>query len=362
MAHTASHSAPTPDAVPPGLVYTSDNSPGIARLRRGKGFAYRRADGRPVTDARELLRIRRLAIPPAYREVWICPRPDGHLQATGLDARGRKQYRYHTAWREGRDLEKFERLREFARCLPRVRRRVAQGLAEKEHGREPLLATVVRLLDTTLGRIGNDQYARENGSYGLTTLCDRHVRLRGNRLELAFTGKSGVEHQLAVEDPRVARVVRRCLKLSGEALFRYADAQGQPHCIGSAEVNEYLKRIAGDAVSAKDFRTWHATVLAFDTTVRALERGDAGFTLKRMLAGVAAALGNTPAVCRKSYVHPAVIELATLAARRPDEARVWVDGAKAAPRPAGLRRPERHLLAFLKAREVASACGSVVPE
>ena len=348
MAPTIAPNAPPDVSMPSGLIYTNDASPGIARLKRGKGFAYRRADGRAITDTRELQRIRSLAIPPAYREVWICPRPNGHLQATGLDARGRKQYRYHTAWRAGRDVEKFDRLEDFASRLPRIRRHVAQGLAEKAHGRTPLLAAVVRLLDTTLGRIGNDQYARENGSYGLTTLCNRHVRLQGNRLELAFRGKSGVKHCLHVDDPRVARVVRRCLDLPGTGLFRYQDEAGAHHCIGSAEANEYLKKIAGDDFTAKDFRTWHASVLAFETTARALSRNERGFTLKRMLGVVSEALGNTPAVCRKSYVHPHVIAFATLAGRDFEAAQELLRRAGSGPTKAGLRLAERRLLGFLK--------------
>ena len=343
-------SQPQPARLPRGLVRTSDTAPGIVRQRRGKGFSYRLADGRAITDAEDLPLIRRLAIPPAYRNVWICTRANGHLQATGLDARGRKQYRYHTAWREGRDLEKFDSLADFAARLPRIRRHVARGLAERTHGRTALLAAVVRLLDTTLGRIGNDQYAKENGSYGLTTLCDRHVRLAGDRLELQFRGKSGVAHRLHVEDRRVARVVRRCLNLPGQALFRYVDEAGAPHCIGSAEVNDYLKKVSGDDISAKEFRTWHASVMGLDTIVRALARSDAGFTLKRMLAEVSTALGNTPAVCRKSYVHPKVIALATLAARDPEAARSLLTTCAGGARPTGLKQSERRLLAFLRCR------------
>ncbi len=352
MSSTATSSSAETAAVPPGLVYTTDARPGIARLRKGKGFAYRRADGRPVKDERELARIRRLAIPPAYRDVWICPRPNGHLQATGLDARGRKQYRYHAAWREGRDQKKFERLVAFAERLPRIRRHVAQGLAKAgskaAHDRALLLSAVVRLLDTTLGRIGNDQYARDNGSYGLTTLCDRHVRVSGDQIELEFKGKSGIEHRLRVRDARVARVLQRCLALPGDSLFRHVDEAGTTHCIGSAEVNDHLKCVAGADVSAKDFRTWHASVLAFATIVRAMDDDKERFTLKRMLAQVSLALGNTPAVCRKSYVHPAVIDLAIRAARDPDAARAEIAALGAWPRRTGLRQAERGLLALLQ--------------
>jgi DNA topoisomerase-1 len=335
-------------AVPDHLVYTSDNEPGILRQRKGKGFSYRRQDGSLVRDGRELLRIRQLAIPPAYKQVWICARPNGHLQATGRDARGRKQYRYHADWRRERDTEKFDRFETLAKVLPRIRRRVAADLRQPGCGQTPLLAAVVKLLDTTLGRIGNDEYARENGSYGLTTLCDRHVRLRGNALELSFRGKSGVDQQFHVEDPGVARVVRQCLRLPGDALFRYADDAGDVHTIGSAEVNTYLRGLSAEHLSAKDFRTWHASVLALKLTTRALERGEGQFTLRKMLAEVAQALGNTPAVCRKSYVHPQVLALALLATRRAEDARQSLVAAGQATGMNGLRRAERQLVAFVR--------------
>lgn len=335
-----------------GLIYTTDAQPGISRLRRGTGFAYRRANGTPLRDGAQLARIRSLAIPPAYRDVWICPRPDGHLQATGFDARGRKQYRYHHRWREERDAEKFEWLGELAGLLPRIRRRVALDLSPADHGRTTLLATVVKLLDTTLGRIGNDQYARENGSYGLTTLCNRHARLDGDRLELAFKGKSGVQHRLQVCDRAIARVVRQCLALPGKQLFRYADDAGRVHGIGSGEVNDYLCNIVGPRhhVSAKDFRTWHASVFALRLVHKAIQRADAKFTLKTMLAEVAQALGNTPAVCRKSYIHPDVLAFALMAAGNIERAAGVLHGMRAQPLPrgaAGLRQDERRLVQFL---------------
>jgi len=339
--------------LPGGLVYTTDAQPGIKRLRRGKGFAYQRANGALLRDDAELTRIRSLAIPPAYRDVWICPRPNGHLQATGFDARGRKQYRYHNRWREERDAEKFEWLAELASMLPRIRRRVAHDLVPDEHGRSTLLATVVKLLDTTLGRIGNEQYAKENGSYGLTTLCNRHARLDGDRLELAFRGKSGVEHKLEVRDRSVARVVRQCLALPGKTLLRYADGHGRVHGVGSGEVNDYLCAIAGKGrtVSAKDFRTWHATVLALRLVRKAVERGDSKFTLKQMLVEVSQALGNTPAVCRKSYVHPDVLDFAVMAAGNVGRAQQALAAIEhgALPRGAGgLRQDERRLVQFLR--------------
>lgn len=343
---TASHS------IPRGLVYVTDAQPGIRRRRRGKGFSYRRANGTPLRDDADLARIRSLAIPPAYRDVWICPRPNGHLQATGIDARGRKQYRYHPRWREERDAEKFEWLGEMAALLPRIRRRAARDLGSKEHGRARLMGALVKLLDTTFGRIGNDQYARENGSFGLTTLCNRHARLDGDLLALTFRGKSGVQHRLQVRDPGIASVVRQCQALPGKLLFRYADETGRIHGIASGEVNDYLCAIAGAShhVSAKDFRTWHGTVLALQLIRQAAERGDASFTLKRMLVQVAQALGNTPAVCRKAYVHPDVIALALTAAG--DIARAGAVlgtlDSLALPRgAAGLRQPERRLVQFL---------------
>jgi DNA topoisomerase-1 len=334
---------------PRGLVYTSDASPGISRLRRGKGFAYRRDDGSLVREAAELQRIRSLAIPPAYREVWICPVPNGHLQATGRDARRRKQYRYHAEWRSARDATKFDRMQAFAEALPRIRRRVARDLQRARHDRNLLLATIVKLLDTTLGRIGNDEYARENGSYGITTLCGRHVQWHGSRLNLVFKGKSGVAQRLAVQDARVTRIVRRCMGAPGQALFRYTDEDGRARGVSSAEVNEYLQAIAGESFSAKDFRTWHASVLALQTTERALKRQDDAFTLKTMLAGVAEALGNTPAVCRKAYVHPQVLELATLVCGNPAVAAHWLRQSRPPASGRGWRQAERQLLGFLRA-------------
>lgn len=310
---TGSPSAPTASeagGVPAGLVYCSDAEPGISRIRRGDKFFYRDPRGRAIRDERALGRIRKLAIPPAYTRVWICPSPDGHLQATGYDARGRKQYRYHPTWRLERDSGKFDRLLQFSQALPALRRQVRRQLQEKEHSREVVLATVVQLLDTTLIRVGNDQYARENGSFGLTTLRRRHVHLQRDSLRLSFRGKSGVRHDIRVSDARVLRVVRRCLHLPGQELFRYQDADGQVHVIGSSDVNDYLASLCGERFTAKDFRTWHGTVLALESLRRCCGSGD-GFTLKQLLAEVSASLGNTPAVCRKAYIHPQVLTLAT---------------------------------------------------
>jgi DNA topoisomerase-1 len=334
-------------SVPKGLVYVSDDRPGIRRVRRGDGFAYRRPDGKPVRDEAVLRRIRKLAIPPAYEDVWICPDPRGHLQATGRDARGRKQYRYHPEWREARDADKFERMLEFGAALPRIRRRVAADLAAPvgaQPGRRAVLAALVRLLDTTYVRVGNDEYARENGSFGLTTLRNRHAEVSGGRLKLRFRGKSGKLHEVALEDPRVARVVRRCQAMPGQELFQYEDEGGATRSVDSEDVNEYIREASSAGFSAKDFRTWHGSVHALvlwaeQMAVDAARRMSAN----EVLAEVARRLGNTVAVCRKSYVHPRVLEV--LAARAADEAERL--RAKAPLRRPGLTAGERQLLAFL---------------
>jgi DNA topoisomerase-1 len=296
------------DATPDGLLYVSDAMPGIRRVRDGDGFGYRAPNGRVLRDPKQLQRIRMLAIPPAYEEVWICPLPDGHLQATGRDARGRKQYRYHPGWRDARDAHKFERMREFGQALPRIRAKVKRDLEAPVGSRVSVLAALVRLLDTTLVRIGNDEYARENGSFGLTTLRNRHAAVKGARLQLRFRGKSGVWHEVALEDPRVARIVRACQAMPGQELFQYEGDDGQTRCVGSADVNDYLKSLSGADFTAKDFRTWHASVHAL---ARLSALPDTGRVSPRkandVLREVAALLGNTLAVCRKSYVHPGVV-------------------------------------------------------
>jgi DNA topoisomerase-1 len=293
-----------------GLRYTSDADAGIKRQRRGKGFRYTGPDGLPVRDEATLARIRSLALPPAWRDVWICTRPDGHLQATGHDAKGRKQYRYHPRWRETRDASKFGRMVAFGEALPRIRERVEADLARPGLPREKVLATVVRLLELTLIRVGNDEYARENGSYGLTTLRCRHASVNGSAIRFAFRGKSGVRHAIDVRNPRLARIVRRCQELPGQELFRYLDDDGQPRTVDSADVNAYLRDAAGDDFTAKDFRTWAGTVLA----ARALrdlgpfaDPAEVKSNVVRAIEVVAAKLRNTPAVCRSSYVHPAVL-------------------------------------------------------
>ena len=332
---------------PPGLVYVSDDAPGIKRLRRGRAFSYRLPDGSTLKDRAQLDRIRKLAIPPAYTDVWICTRANGHLQAIGRDARGRKQYRYHADWRTARDADKFDRMRAFGAALPRIRARVAKDLAlpsAPHPRREVVLATLVRLLDTTLIRVGNDEYARSNGSFGLTTLRRRHASVRGNTLKLRFKGKSGVLHDVSVEDPRVARVVRRCQSMPGQELFTYLGQDGEVRSVGSADVNAYLREAAGAEFTAKDFRTWHATALAL-ALVAALDGSNAADgrgAATQVLAAVAQRLGNTVAVCRKSYVHPGVIELAS---RGLDTGPALAGGSRAGR---GLSASERALMDFLR--------------
>jgi DNA topoisomerase-1 len=293
-----------------GLRYVSDLDPGIRRRARGKGFAYVDADSRPVRDKDALARIRTLAIPPAWQDVWICPLDNGHVQATGRDARGRKQYIYHPDWVAVRDANKFARLRAFGKALPAIRRRVAADLALPGIPREKVLALVVRLLDSTLIRVGNEQYVRENGSYGLTTLRSRHVDVSGARIQFQFRGKGGIAHRVVLAEPRLARVVRRLLDLPGQELFQYADEAGALRTVDSADVNDYLRAIAGDDFSAKDFRTWYATRAALQglERCRAETKTQARAEVKRVLDEVAKKLGNTPTICRKSYVHPIVIE------------------------------------------------------
>jgi len=294
-----------------GLRYVSDEAPGILRRRAGKGFAYRLPGGGPVRDTAVLKRIRALAIPPAWTQVWICPRADGHIQATGRDARGRKQYRYHPRWRAVRDAVKYDHMLDFARALPGIRTRVKADMARPGLPREKVLATVVHLLDTTLIRVGNDDYAKQNRSYGLTTLRNRHVAVEGATLRFTFKGKSGRSWELDIRDRRVARIVRACQELPGQELFGYRDAEGEPRDVGSADVNAYLREIAGREVTAKDFRTWAGTVLAA-VALREFEAVDRQAAAKRNLRAaierVAARLGNTPTICRQCYVHPAVLE------------------------------------------------------
>lgn len=293
-----------------GLRYVSDEAPGWRRQRRGKGFSYHDRDGRRLEDQRQIARIRSLAIPPAWRDVWICPSPRGHIQATGRDDRGRKQYRYHPDWQAQRDEEKFDRILAFGRALPQIRRRAKAHMAGPPCERRTVLATVVRLLETTLIRVGNARYAKENRSYGLTTLRRRHVEVEGSAVTFEFVGKGGKKHSIELGDRRAARVIGQLQELPGQELFQYVDREGVRHVIDSGDVNDYLRQLAGEAFTAKDFRTWAGTVLAA-WALSEFEEIDseaaARRNIRQAVERVAAQLGNTPAVCRRSYVHPEVL-------------------------------------------------------
>ena len=292
-------------------MYSSDAQPGIRLVRRGRGFGYRDADQRPVRDKPTLDRIKSLAIPPAWNDVWICSSARGHLQATGRDARGRKQFRYHLRWTALRDANKFSRLIGFCGALPKLRRRVARDLRGRELTHEKVVATIVKLMEATLIRVGNEEYARQNGSYGLTTLRDRHAKVRGSTVRLMFRGKSGKEVAAEVSDRRVARVVKQCQELPGQDLFAYVDVTGERRTVTSQDVNDYLRETTGEDYTAKDFRTWAGTVLAA-VALRELEGFESETDAKRNVVAaidrVAKRLGNTRAVCRRSYVHPAVLD------------------------------------------------------
>ena len=294
-----------------GLRYTTDTKPGLRRKRKGSRFVYVTSDGKPVRDAASLERIRKLVIPPAWTDVWICTDPRGHLQATGRDARRRKQHRYHPRWRQVRDETKFDRLIGFAQALPAIRRRTTDDLGRVGLPRDKVLATVVQLLEKTLIRVGNDEYAKQNQSYGLTTLRDGHVEVSGARVRFTFRGKSGVEHEVALDDRRLARIVQRCRDLPGYDLFQYLDDEGGRQTIESADVNAYLRSVTGNDFSSKDFRTWAGTVLATEC-LRDLDRfqteAEAKRQIVRAVESVAKRLGNTKAVCRKCYIHPAVFD------------------------------------------------------
>jgi DNA topoisomerase I len=294
-----------------GLRYATDARPGISRRRSGRGFTYRDATGATIRDRETLTRIRALAIPPAWTDVWICPWVNGHLQATGRDARGRKQYRYHAGWQHRRGTDKFDRMLAFADVLPRIRDRCQTDLARPGLPREKVLAAVVRLLESTLIRVGNDEYARMNRSFGLTTLRDRHARIEGAAVRFRFRGKGGQVHEVGLRDRRLAAVVRRCQELPGQELFQYVDEDGSVRDVASDDVNVYIREAAGGDFTAKDFRTWAGTVLAY-RALRALEPGENARGARRnvveAMRQTASRLGNTPAVARGSYVHPAVLE------------------------------------------------------
>jgi len=339
-----------------GLRYVTDNAPGIRRRRRGRGFAYTRPDGAPVRDPAELERIRKLVIPPRWTDVWICTSSSGHLQVTARDARGRKQYRYHARYRAVRDDTKFSRLVDFSEVLPRIRQRVEQDISASTLSREKVLATVVWLLEKTLIRVGSDEYARDNGSYGLTTLRRRHVAVSGAKLRFEFRGKSGVPHSVAFTDRRIARIIQRCQELPGQELFQYLDDDCGRQSVDAGDINQYLREIAGRQVTAKDFRTWAGTMLA---AAQLREIGgfesekDANANIVGAIDQVARRLGNTRAVCRKYYVHPAILEAYlegfTLPPASPSHQR------RDASRASGLRRDEQVVVELLRGRPASAS-------
>jgi DNA topoisomerase-1 len=329
------------DVLPPDLHYVDDTQPGISRKKlRGK-FAYFDPAGQRINDADEIKRINSLAVPPAYTDVWICADPRGHLQATGRDARGRKQYRYHPRWREVRDADKYSRLREFGLALPKLRKQLETLLSAPGFSRDKVMATVITLLDATLIRVGNTQYARDNRSYGLTTLRSRHVEVNGSAIQFQFRGKSGIEHQITVKDRRLAGIVKRCLDIPGQNLFQYLDENGERHTVSSHDVNTYLRSLTGADFTAKDYRTWAGSARAL-AVLRELQwesEAEAKRHVVEMVKGVAKQLGNTPAVCRKCYIHPAVVE------------RFMLGALTELPRPRvrkGLRAEEVALAMFLE--------------
>jgi DNA topoisomerase-1 len=344
-------------AVKAGLHYVTDGVAGIHRRRAGKGWTYFAPDGARIRDAAERKRIGSLAIPPAWTDVWICPDPAGHIQATARDSRGRKQYRYHPSYREARDRSKFRRMLEFSEVLPVLREGLERDLRSGTLSRRQLLATVVMLLDRTLIRVGNDEYARENRSFGLTTLRRRHVQVKGSTLQFLFRGKSGVEHSVSISDPRLARIVQRCRHLPGQQVFQYLDHFGKRQEVSSDDVNAYLRDLTGHDVTAKDFRTWGGTMLAaleLRTMGRASSRREADRNIVRALDAVAARLGNTRAVCRKYYVHPALLEAYHLGHTVPRDPGEPMRAPKREKPAAALRREEVAVLHFLHAIVPAS--------
>ena len=288
------------------LRHSSDTEPGISRKRTGRYWAYFDSEGNRITDRDEIDRLNAVGLPPAYENAWFCADPNGHLQATGIDARGRKQYRYHEDFRAKRESAKYEGLLEFGKALPRLRRRVEQDLKRRQLGRETVLAAVVRLLDTEHIRIGNEEYARSNKSFGATTLRSRHLKRKGQALQMRFTGKHGIVHEVKITDTNLKRICKRCQELPGQMLFQYVNGDGEPKPISSGDVNEYIKEATGGDFTAKHFRTWSASVIALDQLLKKAE--DARITVKTVVEPVAEALGNTPAISRKSYVHPKLLE------------------------------------------------------
>jgi DNA topoisomerase-1 len=342
---------PLESAKAAGLRYVTDDEPGIRRQKRGKGFTFLDPQGKTIKDEKTLERIRKLAIPPAWTDVWICPRPNGHLQATGRDARGRKQYRYHANWREVRDETKFGRMIAFGDALPKIRERIDRDMSQRGLGREKVLATVVKLLETTLIRVGNKEYVKQNNSFGLTTLRDQHVDVDGATLRFEFRGKSGKEHSVEVQDRRLARIVKQCRDVPGQKLFQYLDQNGERQSVSSEDVNAYLRETTGEDFSAKDFRTWGGTVLALSALleVGACEsEREANKAVVEAIKHVSGQLGNRPAICRKYYVHPVVIQSFLEGTLR----ETLEDAVEDSPADEsnGLRRLEAQVLRLLKGR------------
>ena len=314
------------------LRHSSDAEPGITRKRQGRYWAYFHPDGKRVTDRDEIDRLNAIGLPPAYTDAWFCTDPDGHLQATGVDARGRKQYRYHADFRASQEKEKFEGLLEFGKALPKLRRRIEHDLKRRKLTREAVLAAVVRLLDTEYLRVGNEEYARANKSFGATTLRRRHLQRKGGRLIMRFNGKHGIVREVNVTDTNLKRIVKRCDELPGQMLFQYLNGDGEPKPITSGDVNDYIREATGGDFTAKHFRTWSASVIAFEQMLKKAE--DARISVATVVEPVAEALGNTPAIARKSYVHPALIEAVKDQPRDPlkglerPPARKWLSSAE----------------------------------
>jgi len=330
------------------LRHVSDDRPGIRRRKSGRGFFYVRPDGETIRDPATLQRIRALAIPPAWTDVWICPAPDGHLQATGRDARKRKQYRYHARWREVRDETKYAKMVLFGTTLPRIRARVKEDLALAGLPRNKILAVIVQLLETTFIRVGNEEYARSNQSFGLTTLLGRHVTILGDNIRFRFQGKSGKAHEVHLNDRRLARLVSRIRDLPGQDLFQYVDEAGEPQPINSADVNEYLRVISDQDFTAKDFRTWAGTLLAalaLDESPTPESKAEAKSAVVAAAEAVARRLGNTAAICRKCYIHPSILE----AFQDPALLEKWMEGREKKSAEPGLSDEESALLGFLEA-------------
>ena len=322
------------------LRYVDDSRPGITRKRRGRYWMYFYADGNRVTDRDEIDRLNGIGMPPAYERCWFCPDPDGHIQAVGFDAKGRKQYRYHPSFREQQETLKYERLARFGRCLPKLRKRLEQDLKGKPTAKETVLAAVVRLIDETRMRIGNEEYAKENKSFGATTLRNRHAKVKAGKLRITYSGKHGIKRTVTVSDRNLARIARRTQDLPGQHLFEFVTEDGEVCPVTSSDVNCYIKEAMGEEFTAKDFRTWGASVLAFETMVETVEK-HGKVKLKTVMEPVAEALGNTPAISRKSYVHPAIIEAAKDAGA--------IGGRKLPRSTRHLSRYERGLIEFLEA-------------